>query len=569
MRPWIIPLSPRLRDWVIAVAVLALTMTGTGGQVQAGMVINVNQVGSDVVMTGSGTFNLTALTYSYSGGNNAGLQANISDLIMGTTVYTTVDVYTSITGPTSFGPGGYVPSATTGAGPLFGVYQGLGYLEVPQGYSSGTLLSATDTYSGATFSSLGLTPGTYTYTWGTGANADFFRINIGTAAVPEPSSLVLMGIAGITGLGYAWRRRHIPGRRLTAIRFRPSLFAGPRPSLQLMALGHYIIVIKKVFSKGFDVVHGPRPGFRAPRPVVLLAELACILRHRPACKIIGECVCHDVELLCWRGLFLTLTFPPPGLGNSLNLDLLPLIGQEGGGSGCGKPGFTPKPWNLRINHRHDARGRLLRHARGMMEWIGTEVSRPRLWGFWFHSIRSIPPIGEGFIPIADVHREDEARAHRRGEVGDGLGCRGFAATVGPILITPCVGANPTIENRQSIGSLTASRLAIYSKVMALYGLKIRGGKHPCGFESHLRYRPAAGSLPSDDAAEIRVVFDRGAVAFPMDLRPPARATHAFRSSARPEPGSGSGGCPDHPGLGSFVRGTGAEHAEAESSHALR
>jgi hypothetical protein len=31
---------------------------------------------------------------------------------------------------------------------------------------------------------------------------------VGTAAaVPEPSSLVLMGIAGITGLGYAWRRR--------------------------------------------------------------------------------------------------------------------------------------------------------------------------------------------------------------------------------------------------------------------------------------------------------------------------------------------------------------------------
>ena len=51
--------TPRLRDWLMAVAVFALTITGVGGKAQAGLVININQVGSDVVMTGSGTINTT------------------------------------------------------------------------------------------------------------------------------------------------------------------------------------------------------------------------------------------------------------------------------------------------------------------------------------------------------------------------------------------------------------------------------------------------------------------------------------------------------------------------------
>src|SRR5207248_9715554 len=47
------------------------------------------------------------------------------------------------------------------------------FLIVPRGYVSGTFLSNSATYSGKTFATLGVTPGTYIWKWGTGANQNF------------------------------------------------------------------------------------------------------------------------------------------------------------------------------------------------------------------------------------------------------------------------------------------------------------------------------------------------------------------------------------------------------------
>ncbi len=53
--------------------------------------------------------------------------------------------------------------------------------------------NGTATWNNQTFASFGATPGTYVWTWGSGANAGSFTLNIGgTAAVPEPSSLALL-----------------------------------------------------------------------------------------------------------------------------------------------------------------------------------------------------------------------------------------------------------------------------------------------------------------------------------------------------------------------------------------
>ncbi len=49
-----------------------------------------------------------------------------------------------------------------------------------------------------------LTPGTPTYTWGSGADVDSVTVNSGS--VPDPSSLAMAGIAVATWLVVARRR---------------------------------------------------------------------------------------------------------------------------------------------------------------------------------------------------------------------------------------------------------------------------------------------------------------------------------------------------------------------------
>jgi hypothetical protein len=78
---------------------------------------------------------------------------------------------------------------------------------VPLGYVSGTSLSATSTYAGATLLSLGVTPGTYTWTWGTGVHADSFTLDIVAPAVPDSGSTV--SLLGCALLGLAALRRKL------------------------------------------------------------------------------------------------------------------------------------------------------------------------------------------------------------------------------------------------------------------------------------------------------------------------------------------------------------------------
>jgi hypothetical protein len=173
---------------------------------RAGIIITIEQVGSNVVATGSGSIDLAGLTSlgSESGGHT-GVAPNIADVLLGPPVVSTIDDYGSVTGPGSFGPGGGT-NASPGSGDLFGVAGAFDIIAVPHNYASGTMLSATDTFSGKTLSSLGLTPGTYTYTWGTGGPAHTLTVQVGT--VPEPSSVLIASCGVLAGLGvWLWRRR--------------------------------------------------------------------------------------------------------------------------------------------------------------------------------------------------------------------------------------------------------------------------------------------------------------------------------------------------------------------------
>jgi hypothetical protein len=103
-------------------------------------------------------------------------------------------------------------TANSGSGQTFGMWGDGHDIVVPNGYVSGAALSGSSTFTGKTIAGLGLTPGTYVYTWGTGGNADSLRIQIGAA--PEPSTLVLAAVGGTAMAGSLWLRRRRAARAL-------------------------------------------------------------------------------------------------------------------------------------------------------------------------------------------------------------------------------------------------------------------------------------------------------------------------------------------------------------------
>lgn len=182
--------------WSVVLAAIALVALGPVAY--GAFVVNLQQVGSNVVANGSGTINTAGLTPdpAFFTGNDgqAALTPFGAYLGVGPATSTPINVYDGISGPSSFGsgPGIY---ANSGSGDIVAIYDG-SRLYVPAGYTSGTALSDTSTWANQTFSSLGVTPGTYTWTWGTGASADSLTLN--AIVVPEPASTALLGLAGLT-----------------------------------------------------------------------------------------------------------------------------------------------------------------------------------------------------------------------------------------------------------------------------------------------------------------------------------------------------------------------------------
>lgn len=100
------------------------------------------------------------------------------------------------------------PAATRSAITLFPA-EGDIDIVVPLGYVSGSPLLDTATYAGQTLGSLGVTPGTYVWTWGTGADADSFTL-IATVAEPSTWAMMLLGFAGLGFVGYRRVRVALP-----------------------------------------------------------------------------------------------------------------------------------------------------------------------------------------------------------------------------------------------------------------------------------------------------------------------------------------------------------------------
>jgi hypothetical protein len=199
---------------IVALGALAIGVSVVvAPRANAAFIATMEQVGSDVVITGSGSFDTSDLT-SISPDTSSGSafvvpSQNIFFLGGGGT-------NNSFTGLTSdhstFGAGS--PTNTSDAsGAVLGIAFADGLvpnsLYLPDGYVSGTSVSDLTTFDSTTLAALGVTPGTYTWTWGTGPDADSFTLNIGApdpTPTPEPASLVLLG-TGLAALGLNRLRR--------------------------------------------------------------------------------------------------------------------------------------------------------------------------------------------------------------------------------------------------------------------------------------------------------------------------------------------------------------------------
>jgi hypothetical protein len=185
--------------------VFGLTLLGTASlawPAAAEFIVDIAQQGGNVVATGSGTIDLSALTDCCGSNPSPDITAQLGRIALGAEG-SVGEAWAGggFHGPSNFGSGGLF-LASSGTGNHVEMAGSNSFLAVPTGYVSGSALSDSATWNSATISSLGLTPGTYTWAWGSGGSADSFVIDIAAASTPEPASLALLATA-VLGLRIA------------------------------------------------------------------------------------------------------------------------------------------------------------------------------------------------------------------------------------------------------------------------------------------------------------------------------------------------------------------------------
>lgn len=176
-----------------------LISTALSAAAHAAVEMEMVAVDGDVLLTGTGTLNLSD-TSDFS---TAGLKALSAidaagqfspSAVTGSNIAAEVRVECGgVTGPTALGSGGTTWKADEGSGQIFGIYgagENLGAsgdglcLLVPNGYVSGAQISGSARFINASLSSIGVTKGTYQWIWGAGANADSLTLYVGGKPAP-------------------------------------------------------------------------------------------------------------------------------------------------------------------------------------------------------------------------------------------------------------------------------------------------------------------------------------------------------------------------------------------------
>ena len=192
----------------MSAAAAFLALSALPGEADAAIVIDISDVGSNVVASASGSADLTDLTaidtaLLFAPGEVTPSRGGATLGDPGQTLF-----YKGADGPKAFGTGGKT-EASTGTGDFVGVFAVNPFalspvILLPQNYASGTFLTGSSVFENQSLESLGLSVGEYTYTWGVGVHADSLTIKVGD--VPELSTWTMMFLA-FAGMGLAGYRK--------------------------------------------------------------------------------------------------------------------------------------------------------------------------------------------------------------------------------------------------------------------------------------------------------------------------------------------------------------------------
>jgi hypothetical protein len=192
------------KHWLCVVAALWIAAVAVPlGSARAVITLTLEEDGlGDVTFMGSGTFNPTGLVQQPSdAGAGSVIRPAQSEFQIYPVPSQLLNIYTGVTAPANFGNGGQ--TAATGAASGFVISYIDGALGIDERYVDGDAFSTSVLFPDTDLESLGVTPGTYTWSWG-GDSGDSIVLNV-MEPIPEPAG-VLVAMVPVAAL-VATRRR--------------------------------------------------------------------------------------------------------------------------------------------------------------------------------------------------------------------------------------------------------------------------------------------------------------------------------------------------------------------------